>query len=81
MSELNSMYKRAEWAAKLILNPDSEVSIDFESADKVLVYHMDGRTSIAQTRTNEPLLLQALIKEICRKIKIGEITNKRKEEQ
>jgi len=81
MSELNSMYKRAEWAAKLILNPDSEVSIDFESADKVLVYHMDGRTSIAQTRTNEPLLLQALIKEICRKIQIGEITNKRKEEQ
>jgi hypothetical protein len=78
MNETKGMLKRAEWAAKLILNPDCLVEINIEGPDSVFVHEMDGKTSIAQTRTNEPLLLRALITEIDRKIGLNEISKKKK---
>ena len=59
--------KRAEWAAKLIMDHNRDYRVEINGPDDVLVNEFEGRTPIAGTHTNEPNLLEALLKEIERR--------------
>lgn len=55
---------KAIWAAKLICDNDRKHDVEIISADEVIVRELNRSTTIAQTTTTEPALLQALLKEI-----------------
>ena len=55
---------KANWATRLILDPNRDFAWNIDGADDVTIYEMDDKTPVAQTHTTEPALLEALLMQI-----------------